>query len=107
MAGNVGERLPDNRQEVLGDGVGDSGVDRPLKIEPGQKAEALGSSGHRRDHLRAQACRPLAAVLKAEYGGPDLRDGRVDRTDAKHCAPGALEVTQAPGWILLARGRRH
>jgi len=63
VAGDVGERLPDNRQEVLGDGVWDRGVDRPLETEPGPEAEALGSSGHRREYLRAQACRAWLPCL--------------------------------------------
>src|SRR5215472_17705111 len=93
MAGNVGERLPDNRQEVLGDGVGDSGVDRPLKIEPGKKP--------RLSAALVTAATTCVHRLVAPWR-PCLRPNMVDRISEM-----AASIVQTPSTAHRASPRGH
>ena len=111
MAGFVGERLPDDRQEALGGVIGDRGVDRPLGVEPRPEARALGSPGHSRQHLRAQAGRPVSPVLEPTErrvgadGGTRTPDQSLTRRSLCHLSyVGALQIIGLHGLRLFILG---
>lgn len=75
VPGGVGEGLGGDREELLGEVVGDGGVDRSVDAQGGAEAEGVGG-GLRR--LGEAAAQPRVAWF---VGGAQVEDGGADDAD--------------------------
>ena len=84
VLGDVGERLADHGEEVVGERLGHRGVDRAVEADSGIEAERAGRFGRQSDQFLANRRAREPRRVQLEDRGANVADRGVEIVDRRH-----------------------